>query len=101
MKILRNQHGFSLGIVVVLALVVGLVGLVGYVAYDRFVASDADTQVVEQSAVAEDVEAVATSVPDEITDTRDLDSALTSLDQVTTDETEEDLNIISSELSEF
>ena len=95
------RHGFSLTMIIALVLSVGIVGLLGYVAYDRFIAVDTDSQVVEQSAVAEDMEAVTTSVPDEIVDTADLDEAISSLDKVTDTETEDDVDLISSEVDAF
>ncbi|MFZ2125830.1 MAG: hypothetical protein WA087_01325 [Candidatus Saccharimonadales bacterium] len=99
----KNQRGFSPIIIVVAVVAIGLVGLLGYVAYDRFIATDTDTNsnVAKQSAVADDMKTITESVPKEVVSTSDLDKAITSLDQITDTETKDDVNLINSQLAEF
>lgn len=96
----KNQHGFSPVILIVCVIAIGVVGALGYVVYDKFIAND-DSVVVEQSSVAEDMETVTTSAPEEIVDTSDLDEAMSALDQITDSETTKDINLITEQISEF
>lgn len=98
----KVRSGFSPVLIVVIVVAVGLVGLLGYVAYDRFVANNDDSsEVVEQSAVADDMADITTAGPEEVTNTADLDEALTTLDKITADETTDDVGVVTKEVSEF
>lgn len=96
----KNQYGFSPVILIVCVIAIGVIGALGYVVYDRFIDSD-DSVVVEQSSVAEDMETITTSAPEEIVDTSDLDEAMSALDQITDSETTEDVDLITEQVSEF
>jgi Tfp pilus assembly protein PilE len=105
MKKSNSQLGFSPVIIIVTVVVVGLVGLLGYVAYDKFINNNTDNKdssaIVEQSKTADDMKTVTESAPAAVSKTADLDKALSSLDQITTSQTTEDINLINTQLAEF
>lgn len=97
----KNQLGSLPIILVIAAAVIALVGFLGYVAYDRFIVGDKAVVITEQSAVADDMKTVTESVPVGVTDIADLDEAITVLNQITDDETTQDVNIIDEQTAAF
>lgn len=97
MSVKKSQNGFSALIIVVVIVVIALLGALGYVAYDTFFAQ----KVTEQSSVADDMDAVTKSEPGVVTDSADLDEAISTLDQISDTETSGDINLIEQQVSEF
>lgn len=95
----KKNSGFSAMLIITIIAAVVVVGLVGYVVYDRFIGNGSAKN--EQSLVADDMNSVTSSIPNEIVESSDIDKAIDALDKITNDETMEDVDLITKQVSEF
>lgn len=98
MKTNKLQYGFSMIMILVAIIAIGVVGFLSYRAFESInndvISSDKATEL--QPAVAKDVPAAV-----EVVDTADLDKATVLLDGMDLEEDDSDIVLLDSEVDKF